>query len=670
MRHNWTELAAVPPGFESRNGNLYDDMASDQIIVDPANELIVYIAKGYGGNPALRRYDPTGSGSWVDIDTVTAPHVDNRDFQFATSNGHNILINANDGGLYFLVDPQTSNAWGSLHGRGATGIGATEYTNVTWDTNFDVLIGGAQDNGTSGQTATGNRVWQQFRGSDGGDVQATDTDNALGNSFRFSATQPGSTNPNQSPISRHEFNSATGELSEINLFPLTGLTGFAPTFVAQFELNVINPDRLVVGGGTGNMGTSPVYELTNARTATGPGDATWVAVGGITTAVNDNDDAAIVAGGRRNGVDNEEVLIVGSGNDVFVRSAAGNLAATTVSFPGGAVQAIAIDPEDWQHFFVADSNQVWETTNFGAGWTEITGNLQTINDRLQSLAYVPTPEGDVILVGGNFGVSRLPVESPGAPWTRLGANLPNALVSDLEYHADDDILIAGTFGRGAWIVEDASLVVDDTPVLNVCGDEDQVNQDDVIRLVLNMANPLMLDVYLNSVAPVFTVPLAVLQQINVFGIGGNDELTVDSSFGLISIPSGIRYDGNGACPDTQPGYGYDRGFDTLILDQAPDEGDTQDSDTYSVGPAIGSGTSVIVGDSGTQTVFFEELEPVIDLVPADDLEVNATAEPNAINYVTGSTIFRGLITIDNYESIEFLGKEDRHDQCRTGQRYC
>ena len=47
-------------------------------------------------------------------------------------------------------------------------------------------------------------------------------------------------------------------------------------------------------------------------------------------------------------------------------------------------------------------------------------------------------------------------------------------------------------------------------------------------------------------------------------------------------------------------------------------GPTRTSDTYSVGPDIGSGTSTIVGagTAGTQAVFFEDLSPVLDLVPA------------------------------------------------------
>jgi len=655
---NWTELAAVTAGFESRNGNLYAGAASDQIIVDPANQNIVYISKGYGGSPYILRYDPSGTGSWDQIESVatvnnTSPHVDNRDLQFVNSGGNDVLISANDGGLYFLVDPQSPpGGWVSLHGRGSTGLGVTEYTNVTLDTTFGVLLGGAQDNGTSVQIAPGSHIWEQFRGADGGDVQAAPAPG--GNSFRYAANQPpGPPNQNQSPITRYEFSDATTQVgSSVTLFPAGGLAGFTPLFVPQFELNSINPSRLVVGG----QGTSPVYELMNADTATGTGDAIWVPVNGLTGTVNSNADAPFVVGGRMGGVDNEEVLIVGSGGNVFVRSTAGGtLTNTSTPFPGGNVEAITVDPENWQHMFVADSSQVWETTNAGATWTEITRNLALINNRLQSLAYVPTPDEDVILVGGNLGVSRLTVGVPDAPWTRLGGNLPNALVNDLEYHGGaDDMLIAGTFGRGAWIIEDASTVVDDIGVLQIFGDEDFFGQDDVICLVRDAFNPLMLNVFLNE--DFYQLPLATIQQINVFGLGGNDVLKVDSTYGLINVPGGIRFDGDG-------------GFDGLELVQT--NGLTHVMDSYSVGPDIGSGVSLILGAApavGTPTanmqrVDFENLEPVVDLVAAAVLTVNGTPSNNAINYAQGALVTTGRVTIDNFESIEFRGGP-RHDQPR------
>jgi hypothetical protein len=36
------------------------------------------------------------------------------------------------------------------------------------------------------------------------------------------------------------------------------------------------------------------------------------------------------------------------------------------------------------------------------------------------------------------------------PWYRLGANLPHRVAQDLHDDATDDLLLAGTLGRGAW----------------------------------------------------------------------------------------------------------------------------------------------------------------------------------------------------------------------------
>ncbi len=129
----------------------------------------------------------------------------------------------------------------------------------------------------------------------------------------------------------------------------------------------------------------------------------------------------------------------------------------------------------------------------------------------------------------------------------------------------------------------------------------------------------------------------------MFSLGGNDTLIVDSSFGLINVANGTRYNGGD-------------GSDALRLEQT--DGPTWDSDIYSVGPAIGSGVSTIVGGgtAGVQVVFFEDLEPVVDLVPVDELIVNGTPTGNAINYSGGTLVTTGLVSIDEHETIEFSNK--------------
>ena len=138
-----------------------------------------------------------------------------------------------------------------------------------------------------------------------------------------------------------------------------------------------------------------------------------------------------------------------------------------------------------------------------------------------------------------------------------------------------------------------------------------------------------------------------LKGLAINGGIGNNNLVVDSSTGLVTIPEGVHYDGGG-------------GFNTLSLMQTA--GDTQTSDDYHVGPNPGQGYSVITGPSGKQTIYFQNLAPVLDNVPATTQNVYATPAANAINYTAGpgGGIFgsgsTGLITVDNQESYEFSNK--------------
>jgi len=57
----------------------------------------------------------------------------------------------------------------------------------------------------------------------------------------------------------------------------------------------------------------------------------------------------------------------------------------------------------------------------------------------------------VLLAGGLGGVFQLRhPRTPGAQWKPLTRQLPHGLVLDLHYDANDDVLVAGFLGRGAW----------------------------------------------------------------------------------------------------------------------------------------------------------------------------------------------------------------------------
>lgn len=318
---------------------------------------------------------------------------------------------------------------------------------------------------------------------------------------------------------------------------------------------------------------------------------------------------AINYGGRRNSADNPDVLYVGSGSQVLARTVTkfAALAATAAQPPGaGMIVDVLMHPQDWMTVFAIDNNQVFQSVDAGGSWSDITGNL--INANLSALEFVFDAVSNVgaLLAGGDGGVFRTITTSLGV-WTEFGAGLPNAPVWDMDYDPNDDILVAGTLGRGAWSVASATALLGG--VLQIDSDMDFAGQDDTILLVRQAANPLLLDVFVNGVL-FGPYQLSTLSQINVNGLGGNDTLIVDSSNGLLTVPAGIRFDG---------GIGFDR------LDLTQTGGPTRTSSTLNIGADPGAGRSILVDGADTQTVFFQNLQPVTDVVPAATSRSTASA---------------------------------------------
>ena len=247
-------------------------------------------------------------------------------------------------------------------------------------------------------------------------------------------------------------------------------------------------------------------------------------------------------------------------------------------------------------------------------------------------------------------------------WTQYGVGLPNAYTGGLVYNAADDVLVDATYGRGTFEIQSVSSTVFTQGALQICGDTDYADENDNFRLVRDPGNNALLDVFVNNTSsiPTYQVPLAAVTQITIYGGGGFNTLTVDSSNGLITAPNGIRFNAGDPCPG-MAGVGED-GTGELILTQSG--GAANAGDVYSPGPVPGEGTDVITGPSGVQSIYFTELTPVLDNVPAVQATVNGTPAANAINYSQGpgGGIFgadlTGLVTVDNQESYEFSQKQN------------
>ncbi len=461
----WTALAAPPRDFAGQGAT----NSGNAIIADPSNSQLVYIG-GYG-NYVLFRYNPANGGSWVRIvqsgaKAGTYPHPDVRGLAFERDGTTNVLVVTTDGGVYFLTNPQnaSNNAWESFIGSTTTGqaLGVTEFHSIAYDSNSHVIVGGSQDNGTDYQQTPNSLVWTIAAWGDGGDVMVDDSTFAGTNqSVRYFSSQ------NLIEFRRRRYD-AVGQAvpgSDLFLIPDGGLPNFVAQFLTPTALDAIAPTadqlaagqstRIVIGGQNGVL-----YEANNAGTAATAAAVAWTLV---PTAGGLGNVKAMAYGGRHGGVDNPDVLYVGDDSGrVFVRTTAGGtLSPTATAFPGTDVRAITLDPNDWMNAFVVTGTGVWETTDAGVTWTNVTGNLAGLVPGgldLQSVTDVRVGAINVVVVGGRGGVFAMLSNNPLA-WNPVGAGLPNAEAFGLQYNADDDVLVDGSLGRGAWTLPKASKVL-------------------------------------------------------------------------------------------------------------------------------------------------------------------------------------------------------------------
>src|SRR5262249_21065438 len=133
----------------------------------------------------------------------------------------------------------------------------------------------------------------------------------------------------------------------------------------------------------------------------------------------------------------------------------------------GRAVRIVVDANDYRIAYVLDAKgKVWRTTDAGqtsSNWTDLTDDLDSLapaaklvqltdntsinygNSPIQTIElYDPTPgsqPGDgVLLAAGLGGVFSLRLGSNDPCWHQLGTGLPNAVVSDLHYIPQKDVL--------------------------------------------------------------------------------------------------------------------------------------------------------------------------------------------------------------------------------------
>jgi hypothetical protein len=397
---SWASLPAVaddfcgPPGEGGQCG--YDLT----VAIDPQNPTKVYTGGIwlYGYGP--RDFDP--------VRLAAGTEGIHSDQHVATVDSRGRLWVGNDGGVYRSSDGGAS--FSNLNAR----LSITQF-NAGIDGTLSFLVAGTQDNGFVHYSAG---AWSAFAAfGDGG----------------FSVL-----NPVNDDIIYGTYAKGTVRRSldgGIDRFPRVLRPGDESEFYAPLVMEPDDPDHVY-------LGTNRVWRGSNAGRSWAP--------------ISDRFDSRITAIGltaRAN-----RVLYVATRGRTITR-----MVVTTDGFasaedtltnglPFRVFSDIAVDSRAADTAYVAVSGfgtgHVFKTTDFGANWTDISGNLPDSPANAIVVDESGTP--DTLYVGTDVGVYSS--GDGGDSWQRA-EGMPIVVVSDLLIDRQSDALIAATHGRGVFATQ-------------------------------------------------------------------------------------------------------------------------------------------------------------------------------------------------------------------------
>jgi photosystem II stability/assembly factor-like uncharacterized protein len=417
----WTDLTGNVPSYFG-GGQFAAGWYNNALAVDPADPNIIYAGGSTnGGTPGIVA-STDGGFTWLDIGADgngDGPHTDHHAFAFDASGR---LLDGNDGGL-FAFD-QTALTWSDLNGN----LQTIQFTGIALDpTNANIAYGGSQDNGT--EKFTDSAQWTSISGGDGGFVRVDPNNpNTIYHTFTRVSLQ-------RSTDGGATFQNAIGTGSN-------AINSNDPTnFYSPFVIDPSNTSRLL-------FGTNVLYESldqgNNWAPISTPGANGWntnVPISAIAVAPSDGNTIYAATNDGR---------IFTTNND--------GTSWTEIDIPtaGDKFANIVVDPRNSQVAYVVrnafddlvNAGKVFETTDGGNTWFDLTGNLPDLPT--WSIALDPRSDPATLYVGNDVGVYFS--TDGGNTWDRYKTGLPNAQVTSLELNTNLNILAAGTHGRGMFEV--------------------------------------------------------------------------------------------------------------------------------------------------------------------------------------------------------------------------
>ena len=362
-----------------------------------------------------------GGTSWS---TLSGLHADHHRAVYAPSNP-NIVYECNDGGVYRSADK------GLTFKKVSHGLVITQFYDVgSWNPISNVVGGGTQDQGTN--MSGGGLTWNQVLGADGGYMVFDPTDP------RTMYAEYQGTNIKKSTDGGSTWLSKTG-----------GLSG-ASQWVGTIVMDPNNNNVLYTGG-------TKVFKTSDAL-ATNWNDVSQdfgFSVNSIAVAPSDSNRVYSGTGNFYNRTGQGKVF---RSDDAGATTTWTEITGTLPS--ARAVMDVVIDRSNADRVFVAYggttggvASHVFVSTNAGASWTDISGDLPDIP--VSALALDPN-DANTVYVGTDVGV--FVTNNLGTNWLAYDNGIPNSPIHDLHVDESENFLYAATFGRGMYKLNIAPVV--------------------------------------------------------------------------------------------------------------------------------------------------------------------------------------------------------------------
>jgi hypothetical protein len=141
----------------------------------------------------------------------------------------------------------------------------------------------------------------------------------------------------------------------------------------------------------------------------------------------------------------------------------------------GYVSCIAANPQNGNEVVVIFSNyeiiSIWHSTNAGAAWTNISGNLEQFSNgsgngpSVRWFEIAPTPTGTVYYAATSTGLySTNTLNGTSTIWEQEGASvIGNVVVDMMDYRTTDNLLVVATHGNGVYATNVTYTSIENEP---------------------------------------------------------------------------------------------------------------------------------------------------------------------------------------------------------------